>query len=134
MYRPYILHSLLTIYPDPLNVMGWRITSSGFGIVLSRDIPTIDNTLVAKNVSELLGEAKLPLDSITHFIAHPGGMKVMEAYQHSMNLHDGALKNSLDILREYGNMSSATVLFILERFLQQVKVGSDEYGIISALG
>jgi alkylresorcinol/alkylpyrone synthase len=134
MPGPRVLRSLSTIYPDTLDVMGWRITSNGFGIVLSRDIPSIVDSLVAKNVCELLEAANIPLTSIKHFIAHPGGMKVMEAYQKSLELPVDALKNSLDVLREYGNMSSATVLFILERFLSSVLPGSGEYGIISALG
>jgi alkylresorcinol/alkylpyrone synthase len=134
MEGPNILRSLSTIYPDTLDVMGWRITSNGFGIVLSRDIPSIVSTLVANNVCELLDEVKLPLTAIKHFVAHPGGAKVLEAYEKSLNLADGALKNSLDVLREYGNMSSATVFFILERFLEQVPTSSGEYGIISALG
>lgn len=131
---PRVLRSLSTIYPNTLDVMGWRITSNGFGIVLSRDIPEIVTSLVAKNVSELLDAAQLPLNDVQHFIAHPGGVKVMEAYRSALNLPDGVLRHSLEVLREYGNMSSATVFFILERFLHEVKPDSGEYGIVSALG
>ncbi len=134
MAGPRVLGSLSTIYPDTLDVMGWRITSEGFRIVLSRDIPSIVTSLVAENIQELLRAHGLPLEAIKHFIAHPGGVKVMEAYQSALRLPKDALRHSYDVLREYGNMSSATVLFVLDRFLKENNPGSGDYGMLMTLG
>ncbi|HEY3876351.1 MAG TPA: 3-oxoacyl-[acyl-carrier-protein] synthase III C-terminal domain-containing protein, partial [Candidatus Kapabacteria bacterium] len=131
--NPSIVRSLSTIYPDTLDVMGWRITSEGFKIVLSRDIPTIVTSLVRNNIEELVTEQGIEIKDIKHYAAHPGGAKVMDAYQSALAL-DGELHHSLDVLREYGNMSSATVFFILERLLAETKYEREAYGLISALG
>jgi alkylresorcinol/alkylpyrone synthase len=131
---PSILGSLSTTYPDTLDVMGWRITSEGFNIVLSRDIPSIVTGLVGENIKELLDAHGLTLADLKHYIAHPGGAKVMEAYNEALQLAEGDLRNSFTVLREYGNMSSATVFFILERAMREAQAGSGEYGLLSALG
>ncbi|MDP4200324.1 MAG: 3-oxoacyl-[acyl-carrier-protein] synthase III C-terminal domain-containing protein [Bacteroidota bacterium] len=131
---PRVLGSLSTTYRDTLDVMGWRISSEGFRIVLSRDIPSIVTSLVAENIQELLAKHKLDLSQITHFIAHPGGVKVIEAYEQALAPSPHAMRHSYDVLRANGNMSSATVLFILKRFLEENHPGSGEYGIITALG
>jgi alkylresorcinol/alkylpyrone synthase len=132
--QPSIIGSLSTTYPDTLDVMGWRISSEGFKIVLSRDLPSIVTSLVRENIEELLAMHSISIGDISHYITHPGGAKVMEAYESALGLSNGELRNSYAILREYGNMSSATVLFILERVLKQTKDAVGEYGLASALG
>ncbi len=134
MSHPSIVGSLSTIYPETLDVMGWRITSSGFEIVLSKDIPTIVTSLVKENVDELLTTHNVRAGDVHHYIAHPGGAKVMEAYTEALDLKNGDLGHSFAVLREYGNMSSTTVFFILERYLRKTKQQSGEYGLVSALG
>ncbi len=132
--HPSILGSLSTIYPDTLNVMGWRISSEGFKIVLSKNIPSIVTTLVRENIEELLAAHGISIQDIKHYAAHPGGAKVMEAYAEALALKNGELQRSLDILREFGNMSSATVFFILEKLLRETESKSGTYGLVSALG
>jgi len=132
--QPSILGSLSTIYPDTLDVMGWKITSDGFKIVLSKDIPSIVTSLVSENIEELLASHSISIGDIANYVAHPGGAKVMEGYETALSLLNGELKNSYNVLREYGNMSSATVFFILDRVLQQTKDGTGHYGLASALG
>ena len=132
--QPSILGSLSTIYPDTLDVMGWRISSEGFKIVLSKNIPSIVTSLVRENIEELLASYSISIGDISHYIAHPGGVKVMEAYETALALSHGELRNSYAVLREFGNMSSATVFFILERVLSQTKDTAGEYGLASALG
>ncbi len=132
--QPSIIRTLSTIYPDTLDVMGWRITSEGFKIVLSRDIPSIVTSLVKENVEELLSEEGLNSGDIKYFVAHPGGVKVMEAYEKALSLKNGELHNSYAILRRFGNMSSATVFFILECVLKESKSEKGAYGLASALG
>jgi alkylresorcinol/alkylpyrone synthase len=132
--HPSILGSLSTIYPDTLDVMGWRISSEGFKIVLSKNIPSIVTTLVRENIEELLAAHGISIQDIRHYAAHPGGAKVMEAYAEALALKNGELQRSLDVLREFGNMSSATVFFILEKLLRETESKSGTYGLVSALG
>ena len=114
--------------------MSWRITSEGFKVQLSKDIPSIVTSLVKKNVSEFLIENELPPEKINHFIMHPGGMKVLQAYSDGLNIPIEKLKNSINVLRDYGNMSSATVYFILQRFLESTKNKSGDFGLLGSLG
>jgi alkylresorcinol/alkylpyrone synthase len=130
---PRVVDTMSTIYPDTLDVMGWRITGEGFKVVLSRDIPTIVRSLVYENIGELLSRNQLDYQSIDHFVAHPGGKKVLEAYQEALTITPEDLRHSYGVLRDHGNMSSVTVFFILERYLQDAEVTSG-YGLLSALG
>ncbi len=132
--QPSIMGSLSTIYPDTLDVMGWRIASEGFKIVLSKSIPSIVTTLVRANIEELLTAHGLSIQEIDHYAAHPGGAKVMEAYAEALALSNGELRHSLSVLRDFGNMSSATVFFILDRLLRETKDETGAYGLVSALG
>jgi alkylresorcinol/alkylpyrone synthase len=132
--HPRVVDTLSTIYDDTLDVMGWRITNDGFKIVLSRDIPTIVTSLVRENIEELLSKHSIGVPDIKRYIAHPGGTKVMEAYATALALDQCELQYSYDVLKNYGNMSSATVFFILERVLKDSREERDEYGLASALG
>jgi alkylresorcinol/alkylpyrone synthase len=130
---PAIVDTMSTIYTDTLDVMGWKITGEGFKVVLSRDIPTIVRSLVHENIGEMLTRNELSYGDLSHFVAHPGGKKVLEAYEEALDLKQVDLRHSYGVLRDHGNMSSATVFFILERYLQDPGVTSG-YGLLSALG
>jgi alkylresorcinol/alkylpyrone synthase len=75
----------------------------------------------------------LDIDDIGHFIAHPGGKKVISAYEKSLGISPQKTADSLEVLSKFGNMSSPTVLFVLERFMEK-QIGHGEYGLIMALG
>ena len=132
--HPEILGTYSTIYPDTLNVMSWQITSEGFKVHLSKDIPSIVNSLVKGNITEFLSEYKMSLKDMHHFVMHPGGMKVLYAYADGLGINMEALHHSVLVLREYGNMSSATILFILKRFMENTVDKSGDFGLLSALG
>lgn len=132
--QPEVIDSLSTIYPDSLDVMGWRITSNGFKVVLSRDIPSIIKNLVKGNIEELLDRHQLSIPDIKHYVAHPGGAKVIDAHVEALDVHPRLFEFSRSVLRQFGNMSSATVYFILKCFMERVKSSSGEYGLLSALG
>ncbi len=132
--QPSIAGSLSTTYPNTLDVMGWRISSEGLKIVLSKNIPSIVTSLVRENIEELLASHGIAIEDIRHYAAHPGGAKVMDAYAEALSLSHGELDHSLAVLRGYGNMSSATVFFILDRLLRETHGESGAYGLVSALG
>lgn len=127
-----IKHTRSTLWPDSADVMGWDFSSSGFHVIFSRDIPSFVQTEVAPDIRSYLSEHGLAAPD--HYIFHPGGKKVLEAYQASLEIPSGKLELSEKVLRENGNMSSCTVLYVLDEFLQGNRIGSGEIGLISALG
>ncbi len=129
-----LLDSLSTIYHDSLDVMGWDIVNSGFKVVFSRDIPNIVKEYVKPNIMELLDKHKLKLSDIKHYVTHPGGLKVINAYEESLSITNGLLDLSRKVLNEHGNMSSPSVLYVMNEFLKEKNHTAGEYGIISALG
>jgi alkylresorcinol/alkylpyrone synthase len=129
-----LIDSLSTIYTDSLDIMGWDIVDSGFKVLFSKDIPTIVKDYVEKNVTELLSQHNLTVDDIKHYVTHPGGAKVISAYEESLGLTNGKLDFSRKVLKEHGNMSSPSVLYVLKEFLNHSAYGKDEHGLISSLG
>ncbi len=126
--------SLSTIYYDSLDVMGWEIVEQGFRVIFSRDIPEIVKDFVYPNIREMLDSHKLTLQDLKHYVTHPGGLKVINAYEESLGITNGAFDNSRKVLREHGNMSSPSVLYVLNEFINEHKYNSGDKGLISALG
>jgi alkylresorcinol/alkylpyrone synthase len=122
------------LFPDSLDVMGWNVVSHGLQVLFAQRIPDIVAAHAAEDFTAFLNEHQLCLADISAYILHPGGRKVIEAYQQALGLEDGQLSTASDTLRDYGNMSSVTVLFVLERHLQRHGFGGNHTGIISALG
>lgn len=129
---PRILATLSTLWKNTQDVMGWTLEDDGLNVVFSRDIPTIVSTLMRPNMEEFLAAEQLSIDRIDYFVTHPGGMKVIHAYEESLGLPPEKTAPARDILARFGNMSSASVLFVLERIMQDDARG--EYGIVTALG
>jgi len=131
---PMLIGSLSTIYENSMDVMGWEIVESGFSVVFSRDIPQIVRENVKPNITELLTKYDLKKEDIKHYITHPGGMKVISAYEDSLGIKSGTLDLPRKVLREHGNMSSASVIYVLDEFLKAGKYKTGEHGLISSLG
>lgn len=121
------------LMPDSEDVMGWSIRNEGFFVVFSKDIPTIIRTWVKSNVHGFLEEQELAIQDIEHFVAHPGGKKVLDAYVETFGIVNEKIDNSLDILTNYGNMSSATILYVLKKFLENGSKKGD-LGLVAAVG
>ncbi len=131
---PRVVASRSTLFPDTEDVMGWEVNAAGLRVLFSRDIPTIVRELVRENADEFLDEHGLAIGDVAHFVAHPGGAKVMSAYEEAFGLAPEALRHTRDVLRDSGNMSSPTVLFVLERFLADHAVRPGDWGLVTALG
>lgn len=129
-----LIDSLSTIYSDSLDVMGWGIVDNGFKVIFSRDIPTIVKENVKENILEFLDKNDLALEDIKHYVAHPGGLKVINAYEEALNLTNGSLDCSRRILKDHGNMSSPSVIYVLNEFMKQRSFTAGEYGLLTALG
>ncbi len=130
---PRIVSTQSTIWPESLDVMGWDVTNEGLKVIFSKDIPSIIARYMHPNVEELSNSVGWPPESIEYFILHPGGAKVLTAYEEALRLPKERLDASRRILRDYGNMSSCTVLFVLEDILRGgTEPGSR--GLAGALG
>jgi alkylresorcinol/alkylpyrone synthase len=131
---PRVAGAMSTLFPDSEDVMGWEVCAGGLKVLFSRDIPSIVREMVRPNAEEFLAAHGLALSDVRHLVAHPGGTKVMAAYEEAFELPPGALRHARDVLRTCGNMSSPTVLFVLERFLRDADVRAGDWGLLTALG
>lgn len=129
-----ILGTRSRFYPDSLDVMGWSIVSSGLQVVFAQRIPAIVEANAAEDFGSFLADYNLTLKDIDRFLIHPGGTKVVEAYESALHLTNGHMNLARGVLRDYGNMSSVTVLFVLERYLRENGFDRGGHGLISALG
>ncbi len=105
-------------WPNTLEVMGWRVEEDGFGVLFSRDIPAIVRARYGKAVDAFLARQGLGRKDLAGTLCHPGGAKVLDALEETLGLAPGPMTHARAVLRDYGNMSGATVLFVLERGLQ----------------
>jgi len=129
---PRVVASRSIFFPNTEHVMGWRLTDSGFGIVLSADVPRIAGSL-APHIDCFLGEHDLRRSDVDHFVCHPGGPKVLTALQEGLGLEPDALRVTWQCLAEMGNLSSASVLFVLRRTLE-LPIEPGRVGLLLALG
>lgn len=129
-----ITDSYSTTFYDSLDVMGWDIVETGFRAIFSKDIPAIVRENMWNNVSEFMDKNGLDIDDLDHYVIHPGGTKVISEYENSLNLSTGTFHYPRKILREHGNMSSATVLYVLKDFMEDQNYSNGDHGLISALG
>jgi len=131
---PRIVDSRSVFYPDSERVMGWDISETGFKIVLSADVPVVARDKLRPDVDAFLAEHGLTRADIASWVCHPGGPKVLEAMQESLELPEGALDVTWRSLREVGNLSSTSVLLVLEETLQNGRPDPGTYGMLIAMG
>ena len=120
-------------WPDTLEIMGWRIEDDGFGVLFSRDIPNLVRSKMRHAAEQFLADNDLALEDIDEFVCHPGGAKVLTALEEAFGLQSGGLAHGRETLRQYGNMSAATIMFVLERSLQH-NGASGSRRLLSSLG
>jgi alkylresorcinol/alkylpyrone synthase len=131
---PEILDSRSIFYPDSENVMGWDISEEGFRIVLSADVPEVVRRHLRRDVDEFLTDHGLSRDDVSVWVSHPGGPKVLEAMQEALELPDEALESAWRSLREVGNLSSTSVLLVLQETMEARTPEAGSYGVMLAMG
>jgi len=104
------------LIPDTHELITWNIGDGGFDMVLSGQVPAALNEVLRSRIGEILDGA--PASAIDLWAIHPGGRSILDAVEHALSLGPEALAHSRTILRRFGNMSSATVMFVLQRMLQ----------------
>ncbi|MGO9831989.1 MAG: type III polyketide synthase [Myxococcaceae bacterium] len=131
---PRILGTGSVFYKDTERVMGWDVVNGGFKVVLSAKVPDVVRAHVREDVGAFLAGYGLRTADIRHWIAHTGGPKVLEAFESTLELPAGALARSWKSLRETGNLSSASILFVLEAMLSSGEAQPGDYGLLMAMG
>ena len=107
------------IWPDTLRIMGWDVEDPGLAVVFDRAIPPFIEAELADAVDEMCAKLGIARDEIDRFCCHPGGVKVIDAIEAALHHNQGELNLEREVLRDYGNMSAPTVLFVLERLLER---------------
>lgn len=120
-------------WPASLDVMGWDVGDDGLSVLFSRDIPALVRTKFRSVVDTFLGRQGLDVAGIDQFICHPGGAKVLDALEEVFGLEAGGLATARAVLRDYGNMSAVTVLFVLHHALAAADGRQARY-LLSSLG
>jgi alkylresorcinol/alkylpyrone synthase len=131
---PEIVATRSVFYPDSEDVMGWSISESGFGIILSADVPQVVRDFLKRDVDAFLADHGLTRADISSWVCHPGGPKVLEAMQEALELPEGALDVTWRSLQEVGNLSSTSVLLVLAETLENHRPAPGSWGMITAMG
>ena len=118
-------------WPDTLAIMGWDVDTDGFGVVFDRSIPEFVKRNFAEAVGSTLGRMGIEQGDLARMICHPGGAKVVDAIESALHLEQGVLDHERGVLRDFGNMSAPTALFVLERVLNDAPKGDM---LLAALG
>jgi alkylresorcinol/alkylpyrone synthase len=131
---PEIIATRSTFYPNTEDVMGWDISEKGFRIVLSREVPNVVMENLGRDATAFLADNGLKRSDIKSWVIHTGGPKVLDATEAALDLPKGALDVSWKCLRKTGNLSSASVLLVLEETMKNKRPPAGTYGILAAMG
>jgi alkylresorcinol/alkylpyrone synthase len=133
-HGPRVVATKSVFYPGTQEVMGWDISEKGFRIVLSPDVPRMVHEHLRNDVDAFLGEYDLQRSDIGTWIMHTGGPKVLEATQEALELPQAALAPSWKCLSEVGNLSSASVLVVLEQIFHEQRPEPGTLSVLAAMG
>lgn len=129
-----IIASESRFYPDTEDVMGWKIGTDGFKVILKATVPSLAEAHLRQDVDQFLAKHNLTRNDMTHWVCHTGGPKVLQAFETALELPDNALHRSWTSLQTVGNLSSASVLFVLKETLADADIQAGDYGLLLAMG
>jgi alkylresorcinol/alkylpyrone synthase len=133
-HGPRVIATRSVFYPDTEDVMGWEISEKGFRIVLSRSVPDMVHQHLAGDIDQFLRDHNLERKDIGAWIMHTGGPKVLEACEQALALPPHTLDASWQSLAKVGNLSSASVLLVLQDFMNQRRPEPGTLSILAAMG
>jgi alkylresorcinol/alkylpyrone synthase len=131
---PKILGSACSFYPGTQDVMGWKISEKGFQVVLSPNVPAVVRENLGRDVDAFLALHQMTRAQVHSWIMHPGGPKVLEAVADALALHNGELQLSWDALQRVGNLSSASVLVVLDEVMTHRRPKPGSRSVLAAMG
>ncbi len=128
---PHVLGGHAQLIDDSEDVMGWTLRDGGLQVRFARSIPSIVREVLPGFVRDAAAAVGVSPESIAHFVLHPGGAKVITAYRDALGLDEDQLSSARAVLRDFGNMSSPTALFVLDHHLRR---GARGLGMVIGLG
>jgi len=131
---PRVVDTRTHLFGEVPHLMGWRFTGDGMRLVLSREVPSFVASGVKPVVERFLETQNVGLSDLRHHLLHPGGAKVMATYRSALGFDDRAVEGARAAMREYGNQSSASVLFMLHDLVRSGRPVTDDLGFMIALG
>jgi alkylresorcinol/alkylpyrone synthase len=131
---PKILATRSIFYPSTEDMMGWDISEKGFRIILSTEVPTLIRENLGRDVDAFLADNGYSRNDLRSFVLHTGGPKVLQASEAALDLHNGELEASWASLRKVGNLSSASVLVVLEDVMKNRRPEAGTLGLLAAMG
>jgi alkylresorcinol/alkylpyrone synthase len=131
---PRIVDTRPSFYPDTEDVMGWAISEKGFRIVLSPTVPDVIREYLGRDVDAFLADHQLTRADIGCWVLHTGGPKVLRATEEALSLDESQTGASWDVLRRTGNLSSASVLLVLEEIMNRRRPSPGTWSVLAALG
>ena len=131
---PTVVTTRSRFYPNTERVMGWDVGDTGFQIVLAASVPDVVRQFIRDDVDGFLSEHDLRRSDIQQWICHPGGPKILTAFEDCLALPDNALQKTWTSLKEVGNLSSASVLLVLRDTINDVETPSSDVGMLMAMG
>ena len=131
---PKVLATRSVFYPSTEEMMGWNISEKGFRILLSTEVPTLIRENLGRDVDAFLADNGYQRSDLKSWVLHTGGPKVLDASAAALGLHNGELDASWDCLRKVGNLSSASVLVVLEDVMRNRRPKPGTLGLLAAMG
>ncbi len=131
---PWVRHTKSRFYPDTERVMGWDIGQSGFRIVLSPEVPAMVHRHIADDLRGFLAEIGVRREQLQSWVCHPGGPKVLVAFEEALGLERADLQVTWDSLNDVGNLSSASVLHVLRDTIADRRPAAGTHGMMLAMG
>jgi alkylresorcinol/alkylpyrone synthase len=122
------------LFPRSLDALGFDLKKDGFHVVLGRELPGLVRADIRRLVTELLARNGLTRDDLSLFALHPGGKRILDAVEDQLGLRPEETGPSRDILRTFGNVSSATVFFVLNECLSRKRPAAGTHGLLGAFG
>ena len=132
--RPRILGTRSHLFPNSIDAMGFDLKDGGLHIVLSKDVPQLIRDKIKGLVESFLASYGLEQSDMASFVLHPGGQKLLLFIEEELGLPRAMTQYSWDTLRDYGNLSSASVIYVLQEWMTKGKMSAGEYGLLTAFG
>ncbi len=130
----HILDTQSHLFPDSLDAMGFELKDSGLHIVLSRDVPELVRSGIREVVGCLLQRNHLVQQQLSFLVLHPGGKKILRYLEEDLQLDRAMTEPAWTVLRNYGNLSSAAILFVLREWQTSQPPHAGAYGLLAAFG
>lgn len=131
---PRILGTQSYHFPNTIDAMGFELKEGGLHIVLSKDVPQLIREHIREIVGGFLAKFNMSQSDVSAMVLHPGGQKLLQFIEEELGLDQSLTRYSWDVLRDYGNLSSASVLFVLQEWLEKGNIGPGQRGLLAAFG